>query len=126
MLTYQEGLCFNLIELNLAENMLDYKAAKYLTEAEFKSLDKLNLSKNNIGHLGMQILAEKGLFPNLRELNISENNLFKEGAKALSNGDAFQDIICLYIEGNEINDYGLYLLATGKLLILLQLILKLI
>ena len=115
MLTYQEGLCFNLTELNLAENMLDYKAAKYLTEAEFKSLDKLNLSKNNIGHLGMQILAEKGLFPNLRELNISENNLFKEGAKALSNGDAFQDIICLYIEGNEINDYGLYLLATGKL-----------
>ena len=115
MLSYQEGLCFNLIELNLAENMLNYKAAKYLAETEFKSLDKLNLAQNNIGPLGMQILAEKGKFPNLRELNVSENNLFREGAKALSNGEVFKDIIGLYIEGNDINDYGLALLSTGNL-----------
>ena len=115
MLTYQEGLCFNLIELNLAENMLDYKAAKYLTEAEFKALDKLNISKNYIGPLGMQILAEKGLFPNLRELNVSENNLLKEGARALANGEVFKDIISLYIEGNDINDYGVFLLGSGNL-----------
>ena len=115
MLTYQEGLCFNLIELNLAENMLDYKAAKYLTEAEFKALDKLNISKNYIGPLGMQILAEKGLFPNLRELNVSENKLLKEGARALANGEVFKDIISLYIEGNDINDYGVFLLGSGNL-----------
>ena len=115
MLTYQKGLCFNLIELNLAENMLDYKAAKYLTKAEFKSLDKLNISQNNIGPLGMDILSQKGIFPNLRELNVSDNNLFREGAKALANGDVFKEIIALYIEGNDINDYGLLLLSTGKL-----------
>ena len=115
MLTYQEGLCFNLIELNLAENMLDYKAARYLTKAEFKSLDKLNLSQNNIGPLGMDILSQNGLFPNLRELNVSENNLFKEGTRALANGDVFKEIISLYIEGNDINDYGVFLLSTGKL-----------
>ena len=116
MLTYQEGLCYNLIELNLAENMLDYKAAKFLTKAEFKSLDKLNISQNNIGPLGMDILSQKGQFPNLRELNVSENNLLKEGTKALANGEVFKNIISLFIEGNDINDYGLFLLANGKLI----------
>ena len=48
-------------------------------------------------------------------MNIGENNLLKEGAKALSNGDAFKKILTLNIEGNDINDYGLYLLSTGKL-----------
>ena len=115
MLTYQEGLCFNLIELNLAENMLDHRAAKYLTEAEFKALDKLNISKNNIGPIGANLLSEKGQFPNLRELNIGENNLFKEGARAIANGEVFKNIVTLYIDGNEINDYGVYLLSTGKL-----------
>ena len=115
LLAYQEGLCFNLIELNLAENMLNSKAAQYLTEVEFNFLDKLNISKNNLGPLGAKILAEKGKFPNLRELDISDNNLSKEGAKGLSKGDAFKHIISLHIEDNEINDYGLYLLANGKL-----------
>ena len=114
MLTYQEGLCCNLTELNLSENMLDYRAAKHLTEVEFSSLGILNLSKNNIGPLGIEILAEKGSFPSLRELNIAENNLFKDGARAFSKGEAFKDINLLNIEGNEINDYGLYLLSTGK------------
>jgi len=115
LLVFQEGLCFNLIELNLAENMLNSKAAKYLTEIEFNFLDKLNISKNNIGPLGAKTLAEKGKFPNLRELDISDNYLSKEGARGLSNGDAFKHVISLHIEDNEINDYGLYLLAKGKL-----------
>ena len=71
-LTYQEGLCYNLIELNLSENLLDHKAAKFLTKVEFNSLDKLDISKNDLGPLGTSILAEKGIFPNLRELNIAE------------------------------------------------------
>jgi Leucine-rich repeat (LRR) protein len=95
--------------------MLNSKAAQYLTEVEFKFLDKLNISKNNLGPLGAKILSEKGKFPNLRELDISDNYLSKEGARGLSKGDAFTHIISLHIEDNEINDYGLYLLAIGKL-----------
>ena len=115
LLAFQEGLCYNLIELNLAENMLNSKAAQYLTEVEFNFLDKLNISKNNIGPLGAKILSEKGKFPNLRELDISDNYLSKEGARGLSTGNAFTHVISLHIEDNEINDYGLYLLAIGKL-----------
>ena len=113
-LTYQEGLCYNLIELNLSENLLDHKAAKFLTKVEFNSLDKLDISKNDLGPLGTSILAEKGIFPNLRELNIAENFLMKEGAKGLSKGPAFKGISSLNIFGNDINDYGFYLLSLGK------------
>ena len=113
-LTYQEGLCYNLIELNLSENLLDYKAAKFLVKVEFNSLDRFNISKNDLGPLGASILSEKGKFPNLREFNIAENFLMKEGAKGLSNGEAFKDIVSLDISGNDINDYGFYLLSKGK------------
>ena len=115
MLAYQEGFCYHLIELNLAENMLDYRAARYLSEVEFNALDKLNISKNNIGPLGATVLAEKGKFPNLRELNVGENNLGREGSKGLANGDTFKNIVTLYIEGNDINDDGLHYLSIGKL-----------
>ena len=113
-LAYQEGLCYNLIELNLSENLLDHKAAKFLTKVEFNSLDRLNISKNEFGPLGASILAEKGNFPNLRELNIAENSLLKEGAKGLANGPAFKGITILNIFGNDINDFGFYLLSLGK------------
>ena len=113
-LAYQEGLCYNLIELNLSENLLDHKAAKFLTKVEFNSLDRLNISKNDLGPLGAAILAEKGNFPNLRELNIAENSLMKEGAKGLANGPAFKKISTLNIFGNDINDYGFYILSKGK------------
>ena len=113
-LTFQEELCENLIELNLSENILDHKAAKFLTKVKFNSLDRLILSKNYLGPLGISALSEKGKFPNLRELNISENYLMKEGAKGLANGQAFKEITSLDISGNDINDYGFYLLAMGN------------
>ena len=113
-LAYQEGLCYNLIELNLSENLLDHRAAKFLTKVEFNSLDRLNISKNDLGPLGASILAEKGNFPNLRELNIAENFLMKEGAKGLANGPAFKKITTLNIFGNDINDYGFYILSKGE------------
>jgi len=114
-LTFQKELCNNLIELNLSENLLDHKAAKFLTKVEFSSLDRINLSKNDLGPLGASILSEKGKFPNLRVFNIAENFLMKEGAKGLSKGEALKGIIRLDISGNDINDYGFYLLATGNL-----------
>ena len=120
-LTFQDDLCYNLIELNLSENLLDHKAAKFLTRVEFHTLDILNISKNDLGPLGASILAEKGKFPNLRALNISENYLMKEGAKGLTNGPAFKYITILDISGNEINDYGFYLLSLGKFENLLEL-----
>ena len=113
-LAYQEGLCYNLIELNLSENLLDHRAAKFLSKVEFNSLDRLNISKNEFGPLGASILAEKGNFPNLRELNIAENSLLKEGARGLANGPAFKGITILNIFGNDINDFGFYLLSLGK------------
>ena len=113
-LTFQKELCMNLIELNLSENLLDHKAAKFLTKVEFSSLDRLNISKNDLGALGTSILSEKGQFPRLREFNIAENFLMKEGAKGLSNGKAFKGIVKLDISGNDINDYGFFLLSNGK------------
>ena len=113
-LTFQKDLCYNLIELNLSENLLDCRAAKYLTKVEFRSLDILNISKNDLGPLGASILAAKGNFPNLTELNIAENFLMKEGAKGLKDGSAFKGISKLNIFGNDINDYGFYLLSEGE------------
>ena len=114
-LTFQEELCENIIELNLSENLLEHKAAKFLTKVKFNCLDKFNISKNDLGPLGASILSEQGKFPSLREFNISENFLMKEGAKALANGLAFKDIVSLDISGNDINDYGFYLLSLGHL-----------
>ena len=115
-LSRQKSLCYNLIELNLSENLLNHKAAKYLTEeVEFNSLDIFDISKNEFGPLGASILSEKGKFPRLRVLNISDNHLLTEGAKGLSKGLGFHTIDILSISNNDINDYGFYHLSTGNL-----------
>ena len=116
ILSFQEGLCYNVLEVNLSENILNYRAIEYLVQAEFHSLDKLDLSKNYLGNKGVEILSNKGNFPILRELNIAENNITSEGAKYIANGNSLLPIIILHLEYNGIDDVGLYYISMGKLI----------
>ena len=74
----------HLVDLKIVNNLLDSASVKLLVNAEFKSLQVLNIHNNEIGDDGATILAEGLKFNfSLQELNLSSNNITTTGVTAL-------------------------------------------
>ena len=106
--------------LNLTRNQLTDEAAKYLAEAINNNcqLRTLDLSVNNISHIGAQHLA-KAINNNncqLRTLNLSYNNISDIGAQhlaeAINNNNNCQ-LHTLNLAHNKISDIGAQHLAEA-------------
>ena len=98
----------HLVDLNIINNLLDSASVKLLVEelnVKFKSLQVLNLSKNDIRDDGAIILAEGLKFNcSLQEFTLSSNNITSTGVTAIMHYAC--PLRRLNFSGNNIGDDG--------------------
>ena len=78
--------CVNIIDLNLGENELGYKCYEELVKWDFQSLNKLDLSLNEIGFEECKILSEKGDFSSVIDFIVARNDVMMKGISYLQKG----------------------------------------
>ena len=80
----------NLKDLDISSNNIDNKGAKLLAKSlkNCNSLERINLSNNNIKSSGVAAIFESSgvavIFENLKELDVSSNSIDNKGAKLLA------------------------------------------
>ncbi|XP_078441853.1 RAN GTPase-activating protein 2-like [Wolffia australiana] len=107
-----EGATCPLTVLEIAGNEISAAAAPALCSCIHSkpSLEKLNLSENELGDTGAVILgnALESRNPKLMELDVSTNSLRRAGARCLARAAASRPgFVLLNINGNAISDEGL-------------------
>ena len=113
----------NLTNLYVENNDLLDEGVNYLMKAQFVPyLKEINLSYNQIGNQGCELLAKAGL-TSLELLNIKMNYIDDQGVVEISKG-TFPVLKFLNLEDNEIGSVGAKALASGHLINLIELKLK--
>lgn len=104
-----------LLDIDLSNNDLRENGVQQLFSSKnIKHIQKINLTKNKIGKMGLIAICEIKLI-DLVYLNISFNNLKGEEMLNLSNAK-FQSLEYINLSGNKISDNGIKNLLTGDLI----------
>lgn len=92
----------SLTELDLSLNRITSVGLSHILESNLKnSLEVLNISSNNLGVQGCQLLAQT-LFPKLKTLGLTSINMGDEGLAALASGQSFPSLESLNISVNQL------------------------
>lgn len=106
----------NLIELDLSINEIRENGVQELCKSyQLKYLEKLLLSRNNLGRLSTLYLANSKFVKNLKYLDLSMNNIRDEGILNLSRGN-LANLEYLNLCNNNISNDGMINLSNSNTL----------
>jgi len=103
----------DLTHLLLRNNSIRLDGVSFLSKSNFKYLNELDLSNNDIKETGVQIICESNIFKNLEILKLASNNISRLGTNYIANSKIISlkhlDLAC-----NNIRADGILNLFSGK------------
>ena len=113
----EETLRKGIRELNLSGKNVNF--LKNLLAFSFPDLTELDLSSNNLGDEGAEVVASSTNLPALTVLNLSLNQIGNSGTRAIATSQNFKSLRNLDLSHNLINDEGVSSIASSSQLTLL-------